>query len=397
MKQLPKSIDIAIIGAGPQALTLVTHLLQKRPKTRDRFLVFDGSGTWLHRWRQQFTAQEISHLRSPAVHHPDPDPFALRSFAENRPNELFPPYDLPGTTLFEDFCQEVIRRFEVTDRVYPASVERIVPLKPRFRVYVTGGESVIARRVVLATGGGIPSYPDWVGKISTPYPVDRLLHSSKVDLRAIPFRKERVSIVGGGLTSGHLAVGAIARGMTVKLMSRRELKEKLFDAEPGWLGPKYLKGFFAEPDFEKRWRTIRNARDGGSLTPAMMTRLRRESRSGKIDFLERCQVREAIWRDDRWCILCENGDRHEFDRIWLATGSELNAGEHPLLSDILDTFPTRIVNGLPVLDTRLRVKGTEFFIMGGLAALQVGPTARNLSGGIRAGRCIAETLIKPRV
>ncbi len=26
----PSKIDIAIIGAGPQALTLVTHLLQKR-------------------------------------------------------------------------------------------------------------------------------------------------------------------------------------------------------------------------------------------------------------------------------------------------------------------------------------------------------------------------------
>lgn len=26
----PKKIDIAIVGAGPQALTLVTHLLQKK-------------------------------------------------------------------------------------------------------------------------------------------------------------------------------------------------------------------------------------------------------------------------------------------------------------------------------------------------------------------------------
>jgi cation diffusion facilitator CzcD-associated flavoprotein CzcO len=396
MRQLPKLIDIAIIGAGPQALTLVTHLLQKRPKMRDRLLVFDGSGTWLHRWRQQFTAQEIPHLRSPAVHHPHPAPFALRAFAENRPDELFPPYDLPGTILFEDFCQEVIRRYEVANHVYPASVARIIPLKPHFQLILEGGESLIARRVVLATGGGIPSFPEWVGKISPPYPSDRLLHSFKVDLRALSFQKERVLIVGGGLTSGHLAVGAIARGMTVQLLSRRELKEKLFDAEPGWLGPKYLKGFFAEPDFEKRWQMIRNARDGGSLTPAMMTRLRRESQNGKIGFLERCQVKEAHWTGDRWWIVCDNGDRHEFDRIWLATGSELNVEQHPLLAEILDTFPTRIVKGLPVLDTRLRFRGTEFFLTGGLAALQVGPTARNLSGGIRAGRCIAETLIKPR-
>ncbi len=177
-------------------------------------------------------------------------------------------------------------------------------------------------------------------------------------------------------------------------MSRRELKEKLFDAEPGWLRPKYLKGFFAEQDFERRWQMIQQARDGGSLTPAMMTRLRRESRCGRIDFLERCQVKEACWMGAYWLVICENGDRHEFDRIWLATGSELEASAHPLLSEILDTFPTRIVNGLPLLDPHLRIGRTNLFIMGGLAALQLGPTARNLSGGIRASRSITESLIK---
>ncbi|MEB3356426.1 MAG: hypothetical protein VKK04_06845 [Synechococcales bacterium] len=33
---LPKSVDIAIVGAGPQALTLVTHLLQKKKTMRNR-------------------------------------------------------------------------------------------------------------------------------------------------------------------------------------------------------------------------------------------------------------------------------------------------------------------------------------------------------------------------
>jgi len=31
---------------------------------------------------------------SPAVHHPDPNPYAVRRFAEPRPNALFPPYDI---------------------------------------------------------------------------------------------------------------------------------------------------------------------------------------------------------------------------------------------------------------------------------------------------------------
>ncbi|MEK0196024.1 FAD/NAD(P)-binding protein, partial [Microcoleus anatoxicus] len=40
----PSQIDLAVVGAGPHALTLVTHLLQKCQKKRGKFWVFDPSG-----------------------------------------------------------------------------------------------------------------------------------------------------------------------------------------------------------------------------------------------------------------------------------------------------------------------------------------------------------------
>jgi hypothetical protein len=136
----PDYTDIAIIGAGPHALTLVTHLLQKRQTIRDRFLVLDPSGTWMQHWHQQFAALEIPHLRSPAVHHPDPNPGALRSFAENRSQELFHPYDLPGTQLFADFCQTLIGRWQLQAQVLPEQVQRIEPItyrqRSRFRLWL---------------------------------------------------------------------------------------------------------------------------------------------------------------------------------------------------------------------------------------------------------------------
>ncbi|GAX36330.1 hypothetical protein NIES3585_23590 [Nodularia sp. NIES-3585] len=61
--ELASQIDLAIIGAGPHAFTLVTHLLQKRQTMRGRFLVFDPSGAWMSRWQQQFAALDIPHLR----------------------------------------------------------------------------------------------------------------------------------------------------------------------------------------------------------------------------------------------------------------------------------------------------------------------------------------------
>jgi cation diffusion facilitator CzcD-associated flavoprotein CzcO len=398
---LPDKIDIAIIGAGPQALTLVTHLLQKRQKLRQRFLVFDPRGTWMSRWQDQFDALEIPHLRSSAVHHPDPNPFALRQFAQNRENELFPPYDLPGTKLFQEFCQDVIYQWELQDSVVRASVICIEPVthlgRPRFRVALQDWQSVIARRVVLATGAGKTITPDWVGKVPTPYPKDRLCHSQEVDLRNLQITDEQVLIVGGGLTSGHLAVGAIARGAKVMLMPRRQLQEKIFDAEPGWLGPKYLKGFWAEPDWKKRWELIQQARNGGSMTPAMMLQLRRFKRYGKLTFYEQCQVVEAHWQGNSWQVYCDDGEEYKCDRIWYATGTRFDATTDPLFSHIIDSYPTPIVKGLPVLDEHLRWPGCELFVMGGLAALQLGPVARNLYGARMASERIVPALTKSSV
>lgn len=84
----------------------------------------------------------------------------------------------------------------------------------------------------------------------------------------------------------------------------------------------------------------------------------------------------------------------DFDRIWLATGSQLDAAKHPLLKTILDTYPIEITNGLPIVDEYLRWRGCELFVMGGMAALRVGPTARNLSGARATSDRIVSALTK---
>lgn len=177
--------DIAIIGAGPHSLTLVSHILQKKSNLRSKITVFDPSGTWLKQWQHQFFAQEIPHLRSPAVHHPDPNPFALRKFAESRPHELFPPFDLPGTELFNDFCQNLIHKNQLQKIVLADSVTRIIPEKGFFQLLLESGDLIKARRVVVARGDSILSVPDWVKKIPMGYPTSTLVHSSQVNLTSL--------------------------------------------------------------------------------------------------------------------------------------------------------------------------------------------------------------------
>ena len=396
--KLPEYIDLAIIGAGVQALTLTTHLLQKSAKHYHKFLVFDPSQTWMSQWQQQFEAQQIPYLRSPAVHHPDPNPHQLRTFAENRHSELFPPYDRPGTKLFNDFCDEVIQRWKLVDKVYPAKVVRVLPIErashSQFQLVLDTGETLAARRVVLATGSGKVQLPNWVEKITSDYPPDRLCHSQEVNLNRLNLTGEHILIVGGGLTSGHLAKGAINLGATVILMTRKQLQSKIFDADPGWLGPKYLKDFHAQSDWYERYRQIKQARNGGSMTPEMILKLNQAANEGKIRIDECCQVRDAQWQNNLWQVRCHDGSKHRFNRIWLATGTRFNITEHPLLQNVLEAYPTKIVNGLPVLDEHLRLPKSNFFIMGGLAALRIGPVARNIGGGKMAVRLIVPAIVK---
>jgi hypothetical protein len=393
-------IDIAIIGAGVHALTLTLHLLQKRQDLREKILVFDPSGDWLTQWHRQFAAQEIPHLRSPAVHHPDPDPFALRRFAENRPDELFPPYDLPSTKLFRDFCQNAIASQQLNERLIAAKVIELEPIllpSQGFRLWQNNGHSITAKRFVLATNSSIKQIPHWVERIAPNYPSDRLVHSSDLNLASQRLAGETILIVGGGLTSGHLALGAIARGAKVLLLSRRQFKEKLFDADAGWLGPKYLKGFHGETDWEKRREMVLTARDGGSMTPSVMTQLRREHHSGKLEFHPECEVSQAIWNGTKWQIICTDGIELSCDRLWLATGSRFDAQAEPLLNKIMQQYPQPLVHGFPILDEHLRWNSCELFIMGGLAALRVGPTARNISGARMASDRIVPALIKSTI
>lgn len=388
-------IDIAVVGAGPQALTLVTHLLQKRPKMRGRVQVFDPAGTWLHQWQHQFGAQGIPHLRSPAVHHPAPNPYDLRRFAESRPDDLLKPYDRPSAALFQDFCQHLIHHWDLAGWIRPHRVTRIQSLRPRFRLALDDGSGLIARRVVVATGSPLIQIPSWAQAVPE-YPTDRLCHSSGVNLRSLPHPlDERILIVGGGLTSGHLAWGALNRGAQVTLLSRRSLRERLFDTDPGWLGPKYLKGFQEEPNWHTRGSMVQSARDGGSLTPELMTQLRQAQRSGTLQIRENCQVRQIQWQGSEWQVGCEDGISLQGDRIWLATGYRFDVAADPLWQDLRRHHPVQEVGGLPVLEEDLRWPGCHLYVMGGLAALRLGPTARNLWGARSACERIVPSLLHP--
>ncbi len=89
-------------------------------------------------------------------------------------------------------------------------------------------------------------------------------------------------MVGGGLTAGHLALGALKRGWRVDLVARRAVTYKLFDSAPGWIGPKYMAGFHRETDWRRRRNMIAKARGGGAMTEEIRSQLAPYRRSGQL-------------------------------------------------------------------------------------------------------------------
>ena len=118
------------------------------------------------------------------------------------------------------------------------------------------------------------------------------------------------------------------------MMARRTFQEKLFDADPRWLGPKYPERVprrtgYADPLADGANKPATAA----PSPPEMMTHLRRLERQGQITVYEHCQVAHAEWKGEAWKVCCDNHSVHNclahqpIHRIWLATGI------HPGYSD----------------------------------------------------------------
>jgi threonine dehydrogenase-like Zn-dependent dehydrogenase len=128
MRAVSDAARVAIVGAGPQGLTTAVYLVAAGVDPAE-LVVVDPTGEWLAQWRRRFASLGIEHLRSPSVHHPHPDPYALSTFAaeQGRTDELHHRYGLPSTALFDDFCDRVIAESGLSGVVHRGSVVSLTP------------------------------------------------------------------------------------------------------------------------------------------------------------------------------------------------------------------------------------------------------------------------------
>ncbi|KAF8055740.1 purine nucleoside phosphorylase [Scenedesmus sp. PABB004] len=216
---------------------------------------------------------------------------------------------------------------------------------------------------------------------------------------------ERVVIVGGGLTSAHLAAIAAAPGggpPSATLLMRGAWRVKQFDVDLPWMGrvrAQKLAGFAQVKSFDARAAVMRAALQGGSTPPEAAAELCALQAAGRLAVREHAGVAGAEWdwSAGRWDVLLEDGDVLHAERLWLATGSAVDARAEPLLAGLLARLPVPVVAGLPAVQPSLEWRaGAGLYVLGAYAALQLGPGALNLAGAktgsVRLARALRSAL-----
>lgn len=386
-------VDVCILGAGPHGLAAAVHLRTARPGVG--IITLDPSGAWLTTWHNQMARAEIATLRSPIVHHPSPDPSGLaRHLTDRRLASSGLPYEVPTTTAFASFCAELITGHGL-DAPVAARPRSITPTRSRVRIEA-GRATIHASRVIVATNPHHRVVPEWVWPLLGREP-GLFAHAADLDLTDLDpagtadLDGERVAVIGGGLSAAHLACGAARRGASVELVMRGRQRVRPFDTDPGWLGPRCLRTFEADPDPASRLLRARAARGGGSVPPWMRERLDALVDEGRLVVREACSVRAgSVDPDGRGRLALADHTTLLADRVWLATGTTPDIAADRALAGLVPDHP--VVEGLPVVGPDLELGSSRVHIMGRLATLALGPAAGNLWGAQRAARQITHTV-----
>lgn len=438
--------DVCIVGSGPDALAVLSAIHEpfaqltssefnravnnKRRsvsmgKTKaKKVCVISSSGAWLHDWNERFRALEISHLRSPASAHPDA--FSMHSLLEfarehNREEELIDVgvrgmkvflsagriadadeglFDIPSQALFMDFCSHLAKTIPVQSFVKGHVTDIDKEFDGSLRVHVQGRPDddvgfIFARHVVLAIGAaGTNNVPKAFRSLSR----ERCVHTNEAQRiqhlkKNIVQWKERVLVVGGGLSAVQAAIACAKRGASVVLLTRRPLIWRHFDFPIEWFDRRLMRrkffDFFAS-DMESRPDFIRNVRGGGSVPlwyRAPLDASEVEQIVGAVTNVAHKEGHVSVR------ITSENVPRTlTVDRIILGTGNVRDCLSRPLIARLHSKWPVDIYGGFPAIEKDLRWSPTmsNLFVVGSLASLRVGPSASNLMGARRGAETLAE-------
>jgi cation diffusion facilitator CzcD-associated flavoprotein CzcO len=351
---------ILVIGAGPHGVAISASLAGALGP--GSVCLLDAEDAPLAGWSRRSRAIGMRRMRSPWVHHCATDPGALYRWAAQHgtATDRTPPveaFERHALAVAEGAELEVRRGWACglvrDDDGWEVRLHDAPPLRAR-RVILAGGLDAHRRRGL----GGLP-LPDGPAEA----------------------RDGRVAVIGAGHTGASAALHILDDGGRVDLFAARGLREQRTDVEPGWFGPRNLRGFSASAP-ERRRERLRTARFG-STTPELSQRLRALRPCGRLRVRDGRVTGISGVPGERTVCTTDDEAHGPYDAVYEATGYAVSLRNEPLLAGL--DLPA--VDGMPILDDALQAL-PGLHLAGPLAELVLGPAGRNLWGAQRAAERI---------
>lgn len=396
-------LDVAVIGAGPYGLSLAAHLRSRGVEHR----IF---GEPMSSWKNNMPPGMLLKSYPWASNLSDPkSEFTTRSFCTERAlpyhNELMP---LP-LSRFVEYGQAFQAR-------YVPNVERkaLVALEPDpsgFRASFNDGETISARRVIVATGlHSFKHVPSEAAHLSS----DLCSHSG--DYGSIePLDGKNVIVIGAGSSATDLAALLHERGISVSLVTRtsnlkfasRPRPRTLFEriaAPMSGIGNGWSTAICAKYPQLIRLLTddsrvqLANSKAHGPLGSAFM----RDRVVGRVPLSLGRTLRGIEMHNGKIVLdlLDADNSRHSLrgDHVIFATGYKVDIARLGFLDEKL-LRRIRRVDQAPLLSAHYESSVPGLHFIGPAAANSFGPVCRFVYGAHHPARHLAHHLsaVLPRV
>lgn len=386
-------LDWLLIGGGVHGTHLSLALTAGLGWRRARVRVLDPHTDPLAVWSYQTASTGMAFMRSSRVHHLALDPLDLLRFAKTPDGasvaRFAAPYGRPGYALFQRHAAATVTAHRLDDLRLRGRAARLERRRGGWRVETDRG-AVDARRVLLAPGlGEQPAWPAWARAL-------RAAGGTVHHLFDPDFRRDDVAegavvaVVGGGISAAQASVALATRG-PVLLLSRHTTRVSQLDADPGWLGPRHLRGYWSETCLVRRRAAISAARQRGSVPPDALRAVQRAVRAGTLARATGDVVGATVASGGRLrlAVRLSTGETVErvADRVVLATGFEVRRPGDAWLDAAVDAEGLPLAPcGYPRVAPSL-AWAPGLYASGALAELELGPVARNIAGArMAAGR-----------